>query len=165
MSEPSSVNFSVSVPGKEKSSPIGRMLTLERIIEWINSDPQTDEQTKKNLIAQASRYPSHALPMFKQKYQLMLQRARAKRAEESGLEPQQSTISQEEKSGSTEQKFSSFEDGLNQTWSENASEKENDEETASKEAENQIDDWQDEETPTEESTKRSDEDQTDSDTL
>ena len=51
MSEPSSVNFSVSVPGKEKSSPIGRMLTLERIIEWINSDPQTDEQTKKNLIA------------------------------------------------------------------------------------------------------------------
>ena len=54
----------------------------------------------------------------------MLQRARAKRAEESGLEPQQSTISQEEKSGSTEQKFSSFEDGLNQTWSENASEKE-----------------------------------------
>ena len=165
MSEPTSVNFSVSVPGREKNSPISRMLTLDRVIEWINSDPNTDEQTKKNLIAQASRYPSHALPMFKEKYQLMLQRARARRAEESGLEPQKSAI-QEEESKSTEQKFSSFEDGLNQTWSENASEKEkNNQETASEEAENQIDDWQDENSPTEESTQSSDEDQTNSDTL
>lgn len=134
MSEASSMNFSVYVPGKGKTH-IGRMVTLERLIEWIKSQ-EFDEHTTKSLIYLASRYPSHALPLFKKNFNLMLQRARAMRQADS---EENITPIQHEPVVET---FSSLDDGLNQSWKGQKNEKEksineeNDESVA--------DDWQDE---------------------
>lgn len=108
MSEASSMNFSVYVPGKGKTH-IGRMVTLERLIEWIKSQ-EFDEHTTKSLIYLASRYPSHALPLFKKNFNLMLQRARAMRQSDS---EENITPTQHEPVVET---FSNLDDGLSQSW-------------------------------------------------
>lgn len=110
MSEAGSMNFSVTVPGKGRSSKISRMLTLERVIEWIKAH-DFDEHTTQSLIAQASRYPSHALPKFKEKLNVMLQRARQQRREDTGNEVEQPIEEVQEQ-------FGSLAAGLSQTWKE-----------------------------------------------
>lgn len=133
MSEASSMNFSVYVPGKGKTH-IGRMVTLERLVEWIKSQ-EFDEHTTKSLIYLASRYPSHALPLFKKNFNLMLQRARAMRqsdSEENIIPIQHEPVVET---------FSNLDDGLNQSWKGQKNEKEN---SIEDNEESIADDWQDE---------------------
>ena len=135
MSEAASMNFSVTIPGKSRSPRIARMLTLERLIEWIKSQ-DLDEHTTKSLIYLASRYPSHALPLFKKNFNLMLQRARAMRKADS-------TGPVEKKEAEAEpvtETFESLDAGLNQTWKEPKNAKESHKEDSLEEI---IDDWKD----------------------
>jgi hypothetical protein len=131
MSEASSMNFSVSVPGKGKTN-IGRMFTLERLVEWIKAQ-ELDEHTTKSLIALASRYPSHALPLFKKNFNLMLQRARAMRKSDS-----EEPITKITENTPTIGNFSSLDAGLNQTWKGKSIEKINEETNEEEPSE----DWQ-----------------------
>lgn len=133
MSEASSMNFSVNVPGKGKTH-IGRMFTLERLVEWIKAQ-ELDEHTTKSLIYLASRYPSHALPLFKKNFNLMLQRARAMRKSDSE-EPITKIIENTPTIGN----FSSLDAGLNQTWKGKNIEKINKLEEINKEED--LEDWQ-----------------------
>ena len=80
MSEASSMSVSLNIPNDRKSK-LSRMLTLERLIEWINAQ-ELDEFTTKGLIDIAKRYPSHALPTFKKNFNIMLQRVRSQRKAE-----------------------------------------------------------------------------------
>jgi len=129
MSEAASMNFSVTIPGKSRSPRIARMLTLERLIEWIKSQ-DLDEHTTKSLIYLASRYPSHALPLFKKNFNLMLQRARAMRKADS-------TGPVEKKEAEpVAETFESLDAGLNQVWKEPKNAKEDS-------LEEIIDDWKD----------------------
>lgn len=136
MSEPSSVNFSVNIPGQGQRSRISRILTLDRLIEWIRSH-EFDEHTTETLIAMASRYPYEALPLFKKNFNLMLQRARATRKkdenhEEIGIQGQV-----------TQTNISSLEEGINQKWKESETnvEEESSETINEENSSEEIDDW------------------------
>ncbi len=84
MTEASEINISIST-GDNSSSKFSRMVTLERVIAWINRQG-LDDFTTKGLIEAASRYPTTALPSFRKNFNLMLQRVRAKRKKEQGEE-------------------------------------------------------------------------------
>jgi hypothetical protein len=79
--EASSIKTQVYMPGKGKSSHVGRQLTLDVIADWIRMQG-FDEYTTNGLIELAERYPTQALPHFRRNFNLMIQRVRAKRKHE-----------------------------------------------------------------------------------
>lgn len=81
MSEPSRLSISVSAESHGRTSRVGKMLTLERIVEYIEKQG-LDEYTTKGLIEEASKYPHQALGSFRRNFNLMIQRVRARRKKE-----------------------------------------------------------------------------------
>jgi hypothetical protein len=79
--EASSIKTQVYMPGKGKSSHVGRQLTLDTIADWIRMQG-FDEYTTNGLIELAERYPTQALPHFRRNFNLMIQRVRSKRKQE-----------------------------------------------------------------------------------
>jgi len=110
MNEASSLSVSVSAGSNGKRGSVSRMLTLERVIEWINHQ-KLDEFTTNGLVALASKYPDNALPLFKKNFNLMLQRVRATRQKEGDVRNE--VIEQETRK---EETAPSFEDALNSDW-------------------------------------------------
>lgn len=80
MGEPTSINAKVSVPGKS-SGKLNRLLTFEIVCDWIRIQ-NLDEYTTKGLIDMAAKYPTHALPKFRDNFNLMIERVRHKRKQE-----------------------------------------------------------------------------------
>ncbi len=78
--EASSIRTQVFVPGKT-GGRLQRQLTLEIITDWIKLQG-LDDYTTNGLIEMASRYPTQALPHFRRKFNLMIERVRQKRREE-----------------------------------------------------------------------------------
>lgn len=86
MTEPSRLSISVSTDSARRPTNVGKMLTLDRIVEYIEKQG-LDEYTTKGLIEEAAKYPHHALPSFRRNFNLMIQRVRARRKkEQSGVE-------------------------------------------------------------------------------
>ena len=79
--EASQIRTQVYMPGKGKSSHVGRPLTLGMIADWIKLQG-FDEYTTNGLIELAEKYPTQALPHFRRNFNLMIQRVRAKRKQE-----------------------------------------------------------------------------------
>lgn len=75
-----SVNLKVGVKGKDEKS-FKMPLTLDKVSEWIRLQ-EFDEYTTEGLIALAGRYPTHALPMFRKNFNVMIARVRAQRRRE-----------------------------------------------------------------------------------
>ena len=78
MSEPTKMNVAVTMESHGRRTKVGRLLTLDMVIQWIKLQ-ELDEYTTKGLIELASKYPTQALPLFRKNFNLMLQRVRAKR--------------------------------------------------------------------------------------
>lgn len=86
MTEPSRLSISVSTDSARRPNNVGKMLTLDRIVEYIEKQG-LDEYTTKGLIEEAAKYPHQALPAFRRNFNLMIQRVRARRKkEQSGVE-------------------------------------------------------------------------------
>lgn len=81
MSEPTSLNAKVSIPGKPGSGRFHRLLTYETVCEYIKLQG-FDDYTTNALIEMAGRYPTQALPSFQKNFNLMIARVRAKRKQE-----------------------------------------------------------------------------------
>jgi hypothetical protein len=81
MSEPSRLSISVSTDSARRTTHVGKMLTLERLVEYIEKQG-LDEYTTKGLIEEASKYPHQALGTFRRNFNLMIQRVRARRKKE-----------------------------------------------------------------------------------
>lgn len=71
------INMSVGIPGREGKNNVRRLLTLERLIEWIKSH-RLDKQTEDGLIELAASYPTAAFPSFQRNFHVMLNRVRQK---------------------------------------------------------------------------------------
>jgi hypothetical protein len=92
MSEPSRLSISVSADSIRRQNSVGKMLTLERIVDYIEKQG-LDEYTTKGLIEEASKYPHQALGSFRQNFNLMIQRVRARRKrEQQGVENEKQEI-------------------------------------------------------------------------
>jgi hypothetical protein len=87
MSEPTSIKSQVFIPGKGNGK-LQRLLTLETVCSWIKLQG-FDEYTTNGLIELASKYPTQALPSFRKNFNLMIERVRAKRRQESNLREEQ----------------------------------------------------------------------------
>jgi hypothetical protein len=86
MTEPSRLSISVSTDSARRPNNVGKMLTLDRIVEYIEKQG-LDEYTTRGLIEEAAKYPHQALPSFRRNFNLMIQRVRARRKkEQSGVE-------------------------------------------------------------------------------
>lgn len=81
--EAQSINAKVSVSGKSEGRGFKKQMTFEMISQWIKLQG-FDEYTTKGLIKLASRYPTQALPKFKDNFNLMIQRVRQERKKEMG---------------------------------------------------------------------------------
>lgn len=79
------VNLGLTIFGdtSQRKGVVRPQLTLDRVIRWIKSQ-ELDEYTTQGLIELASKYPTHALPMFRRNFAVMLSRVRAKKAKEEG---------------------------------------------------------------------------------
>jgi hypothetical protein len=113
MNEATSLAVSVSHDSSRKNQKLSRLLTLERVIEWIERQ-ELDEYTTKGLVEMASKYPSHALPSFRKNFNLMVQRVRAKRKKEGAINVQKTD--QDQTTKEDQNKFTNFEDALNANW-------------------------------------------------
>lgn len=92
MSEPSRLAISVSTDSVRRPNNVGKMLTLERIVDYIEKQG-LDEYTTKGLIEEASKYPHQALGSFRRNFNLMIQRVRARRKkEQQGVENEKQEI-------------------------------------------------------------------------
>lgn len=90
MAEPTSIKAKIYVPGKS-SSRLQRPLTLGVISEWIKLQG-FDEYTTNGLIELASRYPTQALPSFRENFNIMIERVRQKRRkEQAGMDQKEGT--------------------------------------------------------------------------
>jgi hypothetical protein len=81
MSEATNLSIKIAGGSSNDSGNAQRVITLDRIKEWIDTLPY-DDYTKKGLIELASRYPTAALPSFKKNFNVMVQRVFKKRREE-----------------------------------------------------------------------------------
>jgi hypothetical protein len=81
MGEPTSIKAQVYMPGKSHGK-LHRLLTFDTISEWIKLQG-FDDYTTNGLIELASKYPTQALPSFRKNFNLMIERVRAKRRQES----------------------------------------------------------------------------------
>jgi hypothetical protein len=79
--EAQQIKTSVFTPGGSSGGYVKRHLTLDRISEWIRLQG-FDEYTTNGLIELAERYPTQALPSFRKNFNLMIQRVRQKRKQE-----------------------------------------------------------------------------------
>lgn len=84
MGEPTSIKAKVFMPGK-RTGRFQMPLNLETIISWIKMEG-FDEYTTQGLIDLASRYPTQALPSFRRNINLMIERVRKKRKQETSGE-------------------------------------------------------------------------------
>lgn len=83
MSEAGRMDIHISIPGDDDGRPrkLRRLLTLDDLVSWIRLQ-ELDDYTTNGLIEIASRYPTHALPMFRKNINIMINRVRAKRRKE-----------------------------------------------------------------------------------
>lgn len=82
MSEGGRMDIHISIPGEDnKPKRLRRLLTLDHLVQWIQSQ-ELDDYTTNGLIELASRYPTHALPMFRKNITVMINRVRARRRRE-----------------------------------------------------------------------------------
>lgn len=112
MAEASKLSISLDFGDKREKTPIGHLLTLNRVIKWIKAQ-ELDEYTTAGLIKIAQGYPNQALPMFLKNFQVMLGRVRAQRKKE-GFEDAPTQNANENK---PEEKFvSNLDEGLGFKW-------------------------------------------------
>jgi len=81
--EAQQIKTSVYIPGKG-GGVLRRQLTFEMISEWIRLQG-FDEYTTEGLIKLAANYPTQALPTFRKNFNLMIQRVRQQRKQETEL--------------------------------------------------------------------------------
>lgn len=69
-----SLNFKVTIPGDERKPCNFKVLTLEKLTKWVNSQ-NIDQAVKEELIKKARTYPTFALPSFKKNFSIHLSKA------------------------------------------------------------------------------------------
>lgn len=113
MSEASHIQVKVSL-GQNDTKNFSKMVTLERVIEWIKRQ-ELDDYTTKGLIEAASKYPTAALSSFHKNFNIMLQRVRAKRKLAQGetyVEIQRTPENVKSSEGATETPYLDFDEAF-----------------------------------------------------
>ena len=113
MSEASHIQVKVSM-GQNDTKNFSKMVTLERIVEWIKRQ-ELDDYTTNGLIEAASKYPTAALSSFHKNFNIMLQRVRSKRKLEQGesyVEVKATSEIKNPENATTETPYFSFEEAF-----------------------------------------------------
>jgi hypothetical protein len=74
MNSAENLNFKVVIPGDDRKTCNFKILTLDKIVKWIN-DQSLDQTVKEELIKKAKTYPNSSLSSFRKNFSKHLSRA------------------------------------------------------------------------------------------
>lgn len=75
MNSAEGINFKVELPGEKRKPCKLQYLTLDQLLQWINSQSGIDEAVKEELAKKAKGYPNFALSSFKKNFSTHLSKA------------------------------------------------------------------------------------------
>ena len=74
MNNAENLNFKVVVPGDERKACNFKVLTLDKVVTWLNNQ-NLDQKVKDELIKKARTYPTSSLSSFKKNFSKHLSKA------------------------------------------------------------------------------------------
>lgn len=74
MNSAENLNFKVVIPGNERKSCNFKVLTLDKVVGWINNQ-DLDQEVKEELIKKAGTYPNSSLLSFRKNFSKHLSKA------------------------------------------------------------------------------------------